>query len=162
MDYPDQHYLRAAHGWLELGRPQEALEELEHISPALYFNPEVLELRWKMAVEAADWSGALELARNLVLVAPERASGWISRSFCLHELKQTEAAWKCLFPAARKFPTVSIIPYNLACYACQLGRLTQARNWLKKAMVAGAKTQIKAMALSDDDLKPLWPVIGKY
>ncbi len=161
LDFPDQHHLRAAHGWLDLGKPLEAEEELNQISKCNFSHPDVLEARWKIAVEGSEWHGALQIARNLIDVDPDRVSGWINQSYCLHELKQTQEAWERLLPAAGKFPKVSIIPYNLACYACQLGRLEQAQDWLDKALAAGGKSQIKAMALSDDDLKPLWPVIEK-
>ena len=162
LDYPDQHHLRAADGWLDLGNIIEAEEELNRISPANFFNPDVLELRWKIATETNSWQGALQIARDLIDADPDRAWGWINQSYCLHELKRTQEAWESLLLAAGRFPKVSIIPYNLACYTCQLGWLAQAQTWLDKAVAVGGKTQIKAMALSDDDLKPLWPVIEKF
>ena len=39
-----------------------------------------------------------------------------------------------LRPAFEKFPKVSVIPYNLACYACQMNKLDEARVWLRRAM----------------------------
>lgn len=162
LDYPDQHHLRAAEGWLELGQSLEAEEELNRISAGNRTNPDVLEMRWKIAAEAKAWDGALQIARDLIDVDPDRPTGWINHSYCLHELKQTQEAWECLLPAAGRFPTVSIIAYNLACYACQLGRLVQAKNWLAKAVAAGGEAQIKALALADADLKPLWPEIEKF
>jgi hypothetical protein len=41
-------YLEAAEGWLGLGDQVSAIEELEHISPALSTHPLVLEMRWKI------------------------------------------------------------------------------------------------------------------
>ena len=49
-----------------------------------------------------------------------------------------------------------ILPYNLACYECQLGRLEQAKVWLEQACKLGGRKQIKLMALQDPDLEPLW------
>jgi hypothetical protein len=50
-----------------------------------------------------------------------------------------------------------MIPYNLACYAAQFGRLEEAWQWLHKAMAAAGDTQhIKRMALADADLQKLW------
>ena len=161
LEYPDQHHLRAAHGWLELGRPREAGEELDRISAGNFFQSDVLEARWNIAVENNDWHAALQIARDLIDVDPDRASGWIDQSYCLHELKRTQEAWERLLPAAGKFSKASIIPYNLACYACQLGRLEPAQEWLAKAMALGDATQVKAMALNDADLQPLWSVIEK-
>ena len=162
LDFPDRHHLCAAHGWLDLGRPLEAKEELSKISKTNFSHPDVLEARWKIAVEGKEWHSALQIARDLIAVDPDRVTGWINQSYCLHELQRTQEAWESLLPAAGKFPKVGIIPYNLACYACQLGRLAQAQDWLEKALAVGGKMQIKAMALSDDDLKPLWPLIERF
>ena len=61
-----------------------------------------------------------------------------------------------LLPAADKFPTVQVIPYNLACYAAQLGDLAAASDWLAQAFKLGNKKEIKLQALDDPDLAPLW------
>jgi hypothetical protein len=36
-----------------------------------------------------------------------------------------------------------------------------ALEWLRRALDLGGKSRIKAMALQDGDLKPLWPEIEK-
>ena len=54
-----------------------------------------------------------------------------------------------------------MIAFNLACYACQLGRLEEAHAWLRKAMDFGDEKEIKLRALDDPDLEPLWANIGK-
>jgi hypothetical protein len=51
--------------------------------------------------------------------------------------------------------------YNLACYACQLGNLKEARQWLEKAFAIGDSKQLKLMALDDPDLEPLWREVGE-
>lgn len=55
----------------------------------------------------------------------------------------------------------SIIRYNLACYACQLGNLKLAHEWLGQAIDMAGTKEIKLMALDDHDLEPLWWEIGK-
>ena len=60
-----------------------------------------------------------------------------------------------------KFPDDPIMPYNLACYECQLGRLEPAKCWLEKACKLGDPKKIKLTALEDPDLQPLWREIGK-
>ena len=52
---------------------------------------------------------------------------------------RTKEAWDTLFPAAEKFGSNPTIPYNLACYAAQLGQLGEAKEWLKQAFEAGGK-----------------------
>ena len=72
-----------------------------------------------------------------------------------------KAAWDALLPAADKFPSQPMIAFNLACYACQLGRLEEAGEWLRKAIDLGDEKEIKTRALDDPDLEPLWANIRR-
>jgi hypothetical protein len=65
-------------------------------------------------------------------------------------------AREALSPVATQFPQEPTIPYNLACYDCQLGNLKEARQWLEKAFDIGDSKRLKLMALDDPDLEPLW------
>jgi hypothetical protein len=156
---PAIHHLRAAQGWLELGNPVEAEHELERLEGSLRAYPEVLELRWHIHAGARNWSACLELATNLLTLDSTRTEAWIHRSFALHELKRTQEAFDYLLPAADKFPGVWTIPYNLACYCAQLGRLGDSRMWLNKALAIDEST-VKRSAKEDPDLKPLWETTG--
>jgi tetratricopeptide (TPR) repeat protein len=161
LDLSDVHRLNAVAGWLELGNAAEALAEFEKISPAVRKHPAALEMEWMIRAQTKDWPAALEVARRLRRSNPDSASSWIHHSFCLHEMKETERARAELLRAVEKFPNVVTIPYNLACYACQLGNEQEARTWLDQAIRLKGKKKIKAMALEDPDLKPLWKVIQK-
>jgi hypothetical protein len=59
----------------------------------------------------------------------------------------------------KRFPKNETIPYNLACYECQLGDLEAARDWLRRAMKLKKPEALKEQALEDQDLKPMWPEI---
>jgi predicted Zn-dependent protease len=163
LEMPDAHYRSAAVGWLELGNLTEAEAELGHISAAARNHPDVLEVRWLISAEQQRWQEALEVARCLVTAAPKRSSGWLHQAYALRRVPQgsLQQAWDALLPAYEKFPKVSTIAYNLACYACQLDQLDTARTWLKRAMAIGGKERIQSMALTDADLKPLWEEIKK-
>jgi tetratricopeptide (TPR) repeat protein len=155
---PDTHHLRAASGWLELGNAEEAGNEIGRISAACLEHPDVLEIRWAICAAGATWEAALDIARKLVASAPERASGWIHRAYCLRRVAQggLSPAWDALRPAYEKFPQEPIIPYNLACYSAQFGNLDDAWDWLNKAAQAAGRVQpIRSMALTDADLEPL-------
>ena len=80
---PDSHFLRAAQGWLELGDSEEAGNEISRIAPECWDHPDVLEIRWSVCAAGASWEAALEVARKLVQVAPERPSGWIHQAFSI-------------------------------------------------------------------------------
>ena len=163
LEPPDSHYLNAAIGWLELGLRAEAKQELRQISQEQEGHPDVMEAWWRIEAEEKNWDAALEVARKLLARAPERAEGWLHRAYALRRASGggLEKAWDALKPAEEKFKEEPIIPYNLACYACQMGQLNEARAWLKRALEIGGKQAVKKMALSDPDLKPLWDEIGQ-
>ena len=161
LEPPDTHYLNAALGWLELGLRDDARAELEQISSGQQRHPDVLEARWAICANEGRWDAALDVARHLLLRAPDRASGWLH---CAYALRRTpdgglEKAWEALKPAAERFPKEPIIPYNLSCYACQMEQFDEARLWIRRAIKIGGKEQIKPMALADPDLEPLWEEI---
>ncbi len=161
LETSDLHHLQAAEGWLELGNHLEANEELEKITPQVRAHPMVLVVRWKIYAQARKWDVCVDLAEALVKLAPDDPFGWIHRSYALHELKRTQEAWDRLLPAVEKFPSEWTIPYNLACYACQLGNLPEAKRWLQKALQIEDASKLKLMALDDPDLEPLWKNIGE-
>lgn len=158
---PDTHYLLAALGWIELGNAAEAKAELARVSPDLKEHPDVLEMTWTVHATGMNWSEALQAAEQLVMHAGDRPTGWLHRAYALRRVPGggLEAARDALLPAADRFPEEPTIPYNLACYACQLQHLDEARLWLQRAAAVGDKGKIKAMASADSDLKPLWTEI---
>ena len=153
LNYPDRHHLSAALGWLELGDVREAESELRLITEQDH--PEVPEVCWRRAAYEKNWSLALEVARQIVQKAPDWPEGWIHQSYTLHELRRTEEAWNELLSVAARFTEESVIPYNLACYACQMGNLAGAKNWLRKAAQLQSKEEIRKAALNDPDLAPI-------
>jgi tetratricopeptide (TPR) repeat protein len=152
-------HFQAAQGWLELENHLEANEELEKITAALRTHPDVLELRWQIYAKAKKWEACYDIANALLSAAPERADGWIHCAYALHEMKRTKEAWDTLFAVNDRFGNAPTVAYNLACYACQLGNLDTALEWLRKAFEIGGK-DYKLMALDDRDLEPLWEKIG--
>ena len=156
LPLPDSRHLEAAEGWLELGNWLEANEELERLSPQLRAHPDVLRMRVEIYSAAKKWDFAAEVANALCRMLPEDSFGHVRLAFALHELKRTLEAFDALLPVADKFPELWIIPYNLACYTCQLGRLDEARQWFHRALEVGDKKAIRLNALDDDDLAPLF------
>jgi tetratricopeptide (TPR) repeat protein len=158
----DLHHISSAVGWRELGNLTEALAELDRVSPENRSHPDVLELRWSLQAERGDWAAALAVATQLVQIAAGRAVGFLHQAYAARRAPggSVQAAWQILRPAADRFPKDRLIPYNLACYLCQMQRLDEARDWLKRAFALGDKTKRKRMALQDADLQALWPEIG--
>jgi Flp pilus assembly protein TadD len=163
LEHPNTHYLSAAEGWIELGNAEEAKVELALINPAFQGHPDVLEVSWRVCVEENRWEDALQNARRLIECAPTRPSGWLHQAYALRRVASgsLQLAWDALLPASERFPQEPIIAYNLSCYACQMQELDAARAWFRRAFELGNKASIRAMALADPDLEPLWLEIQK-
>ena len=159
---PHSHRLAAAEGWIGLGDCAEAKAELDRLPARLQKHPDVLDVRWTILALQHDWAEALRVASVLIEQDPKSPGGWIHQAYALRRAPEAglQSAWNSLFPAMEKFPKNPIIPYNLACYACQLQQPDQARILLTRAMALGGREQIKQMALKDSDLQPLWTEIA--
>ena len=127
----DMSRLRAAEGWLELGLPRDAAQELDGLSPRSCDSSLALKIQWRIRAAAGEWETCVRIGERLVELDADEAFGWIHRSYALHELKRTREASDLLTPALDKFPEEDLVPYNLACYACQLGRIEEAKQLLK-------------------------------
>jgi Flp pilus assembly protein TadD len=161
---PDTHYLSAAVGWIELGNFGEARNELDRISSGAKQHRDVLELRWFMYAQEDNWEEGLRVANAMLELASEDPALWLNRAYALRRVQSggLQAAWDALLPAFEKFPKETTIPYNLACYACQMNRLDEARQWLQRALSTDSDNEkVKRMALNDSDLEPLWDEIRK-
>lgn len=161
IEPPDTHLISAAVGWIELGNLAEAKDQLRQVSKATSEHPMVLKIWWQIHAEEKDWVNGLKIAEALVSLEPKNSFGWLHRAYALRRVPGGGliAAREALMPAHEKFPRDPIIPYNLACYACQLNELDEARTWFRHALEIGDAPKLKEMALVDDDLKPLWEEI---
>jgi tetratricopeptide (TPR) repeat protein len=128
-----QRQINAAEGWLDLGSITAANDELEEIPATMRAHPKVLMVRLLIYSEAKKWEACLDIADAIVGMAPNM-DAWLHRSFALHELKRTKDAYEQLLPALERFKDAWLIPYNLACYCCQLGRILEAEKWLSQAI----------------------------
>ena len=106
---------------------------------------------WLIYQKVENWELCENIASALVKLAPERTTGWIHRSFALHEMKRTQEAYDELKPALDTFKKEQLVWYNMACYACVLGDKEEARGLLGKAIELGGDA-VKVQALNDPDL----------
>lgn len=151
----DKRHLDAAEGWCGLGSFLEANEELENITPQVRAHPKVLEIRWQIYAKLKKWDVALDIARALIKLAPDKPEGWIYTANSLRELKRHEEAYDTLIQAADKFPEDETIAFDIACVCCLLKQFDEAKNWVHTAIDLGGK-EIKLRVLDDDDLESLW------
>jgi hypothetical protein len=155
---PDIHWVLAAEGWLGLGDVAEAKAELLRVSEAHRQHPAVLDTLWSVHAAERDWASAFVVASQLVEVHPGLVAGWIHRAYAARRMPGggLAAALEALRPAAARFPSEAMIPYNLACYLAQSGAEEEAWGWYCQAAVLGKTGKVRELALQDEDLKPLW------
>lgn len=158
IEPPDRHHLSAAIGWLGLHNWREAELELGKISAENRHKPAVLLIEYDIYATAKDWGRAADVADIMINVMRDSAAVWLSLAYAIRRKPggSVQEARVILRKGEQMFPDESMIAYNLACYECQLGNMDAARDWLDKAMARGDAKQIKALAVTDADLEPIW------
>jgi Flp pilus assembly protein TadD len=146
--------LASAAGYLALGMHEDAWDELESLPPELRADEGVLELRIQIYQGLGKWESARFLAESLAKRFPENQHWWILWAYSLRREKSVEAAREVMLEAAAIHPEAALIHYNLACYACVLGHLEEARSLLAAAFAMDV--MLKIAALDDKDLGPIF------
>ena len=162
LPLPDAHYWEAAQGWTGLRNAKEAYAELEKIRPELQEHPFVRSAWLDAWILGDEWAKAREMATCLTNEFPDEPGFWLHLAYATRRAEGAgmEQALEVLDGALEGFPKEWMIPYNMACYLCQLERLDEAKSRLAKALEIGGKG-IRTAALGDEDLLPLWPWIKK-
>jgi len=151
----DQHRLRAAEGWLDLGNATEALAELDSLSAEVLGHPDVLNVRWQICRKAKQWETCYQVATRFTQVAPNDPRAWTSLAQTLYHTARVPEAYDLATSKITKFPKYWPLYYDAACYACLTGRLQQARQFLQLASALGDESEVKQLAAHDPDLDAL-------
>jgi len=152
----EKRLIMAAEGWLGLGDWEQAELELKEIAPQMRGHPEVLRVRWYILGAQGNWVAAGQVARAICTSLPTSPFGWVCLAHAAHKLKHTREARNLLLTVVDEFPQDYSIRYDLACYACQLGRMGEAWCWLEKALALPHSHRLDRMAIGDANLRPLW------
>lgn len=142
--------IRAASGWLELGMPGDALEELKGLSKEDAESRKVKELKLAAQILQKDWNGGAGTALELCNDAVDEPDFFLSAAFCLHEAGDTKKALDCLDKGPWELQELPVYHYNMACYHWVLGEEKSARDFLSKAIEMDEN--FKESALVDKDL----------
>ena len=121
----------AAQGYLELGMAAEALAELAALPVVEIRDPDIIELRLHILMQATRWADALSTAEELIRLNADAIPAYIHGAFALHELGRTEEARNLLLKGPsdlRKDPTFH---YNIGCYEAVLGNREAALDSLQ-------------------------------
>lgn len=150
--------LNATTGFLELGMPKDAWEELEMLPPGQRDREEVCELRIAVLTRLESWQAARIDAEAMAKRNPGNPSWWISWAYALRREKSIPEAREVLLQAAQLHPGELMIFYNLACYASVLGELDEARRLLER--VISEDSDFRELAMEDDDLDDVFATGG--
>lgn len=142
-----------AKGYLALGLHDQAAEELAALPPEQARTREALWLRASVLQGQEQWTLLESLAEGLVREEPEEAGGWIIWAYASRRANSLEAAEAILRDAETRHPNEPTIQFNLGCYACQQGNLSEAKRRIEKAIHLHAA--FRESALTDPDLAPL-------
>ena len=157
----DSLILEWARECLKSGRSLEAGMKLERISPELRKHPEVLKLRYEIYKQEKRWHAALDAAQDYSEMVPTDVAGWLGQAVCLHEMKLSQRALNMLLKVVDRFPDNPMIPFYIALFTTELGRLEQARKWLFQALEIGDKSKLIALALNEPDMETLMHFLGR-
>jgi predicted Zn-dependent protease len=152
-----KHFERAQ-GWLLLDNHMAAARALRLVPVAFRQQPEVRQFRAQLHLSAGQWRRAEPLLRQLLKENPDEARYSVSLAYAVRRGKSIAAAELILLEARQRFPDVAVIWFNLACYAAQQGRFTDARDWLREA--GQRDCDFRAMAKTDSDLAPFWAAVA--
>ena len=142
-----------AEGYFALGMHREAAAELAQVPPPLALQLEVLQLHAAVLQELRRWKALLPVAEQLVRQAPGDAAGWITWAYAARRGDSLAAAEDILRRGEERHPAEATIQFNLGCYACVRGDLTEAKRRVQRA-IALDPAFAKA-AGNDPDLKAL-------
>ena len=146
--------LTEAIGYIELGMFQEAWETLETLPAEQRGLADVLKVRLEIYRGLGKYEGMEAVASHLCRILPDDSQNWIDSAYAQRRHLGLDVAEKTLIEALKRFPEEPTIHFNLACYACQQGRLEEARGRLSEAI--RLEPAFKQMALEDEDLQAIW------
>ena len=112
----NQRLLTAAQGYLELGLPLDANEEIESMDADVRHVPEVLAVRVGIYRALEAWPLMQVVARQLALDAPDKPDWTVAWAFATRRADSLDAARLILVNAVERLPGVAVFAFNLACY----------------------------------------------
>lgn len=146
-------HLQAAQGWLELGLPEEAWNELQQIAVEFWDRLEVMLLSLDTLQSLKRWPECAELGEKALQQYPDCGPIYLVTAYAVRRCRSLGEAHELLLRGEQALSEEAMYHFNLACYECQLGDLTEAARRLALAFQLDPKYRVRA--LEDDDLQPL-------
>ncbi|MEM9446284.1 MAG: tetratricopeptide repeat protein [Verrucomicrobiota bacterium] len=139
-----ERHIEAAKGYLALGMPDEAMEEIKSLDFTYRYKPEVLELTVAVHMSQKRWMNGLVLARALCDRFPMSGKPFLLTAMCLDSLERTAEARDILLAAPVSLRNKAELHYNLSRLEAKLGNVSSAQRYLKRAVELNPDMKSKA------------------
>lgn len=157
LEPKNERLLVAAQGYLELGLPLDANDEIESMEADVRHLPEVLAVRVGIYRALEAWPLMQVVAKQLALHEPDEPAWTVAWAYATRRAESLDTARLILVNAVERLPGVALFNFNLACYEAQLGDLDRAKKHLSRAIEL--RGDLRRRALEDEDLRPLWETL---
>lgn len=148
-----QQIERTAEGYLELGMPEHALDNLGRLGGIENHSPIGLYLHGEALRELHRYEEALEYLEKAARALPQKVDPLVSLGWCYKRTSKIELAIDSMVRALEIKPEIALLHYNLACYLSLAGRKAQALVHLSRAFELDA--DYRALAESESDFDPI-------
>lgn len=149
-----ERHLVAADGYLDLGMPREALEELDGMGEWARGNPQALRLRVRAHLKLREWAEGMALASSAAKRYPQDGEFFLQWAYALHKARPGGSAQEVLDAAPEALRSSGLIHYNLARFEAQDGNIENARLYLQEACRLNPAVVFDARR--DPLLRPVW------
>jgi tetratricopeptide (TPR) repeat protein len=150
-----QKRFEVVQGYLELSMFADALAELKGIEMEAGPRFEVLALRMTIHRAARQWDEMRKVTAAIQRQQPAQAEAWIWHADATRHSVSLEAAREILIEAEKAFPQNPHIKFQIGCYHCRLGEMEPAEKYVRAAIAIDPRWN--RIALSDEDVRELWP-----
>jgi hypothetical protein len=146
-------HITTAEGFLELGMPDEAWEQLEEIEPKHRADASVLAMRLRILQRMERFEMGTKIARGAVRLHPGELDLWLLGSHHVRGAQGAAEALAFLLRCADQFQVEAAYWFKLACLHCQVGDLIRTAECTRRAVDLDRSYQMQV--LDHPDLEPL-------
>jgi len=154
MTPTDQLHLNAAAGFLQIGEPMDAWNELEEITAANRAEVEVLTVRLAVCRGLEKWELAEEVARHLIKHDPHNVMHVVALAEVMGHREGPVAAAAVYEFAIDRFPDLAMLRVSLAVELVKAGQVEDAKRVLKTAFELDP--DLRMVALDHPGLEAIW------
>ena len=150
----DQLHLNTSAGFLQIGEPMGAWNELEEITPLNRAKTEVLSVRLNACRKLGKWELAEDIARTLIRREPQNVMHVVALAEVMGKREGPIAAAAVYEFAIDRFPDFAPLRVSLAVELVKAGQVDDAKRVLKVAFELDP--DLRLVALDHPGLSAIW------